>query len=186
MTKTNTATKTAEKTDAGRGAAPKGKKVLTAKDIAPNAKSDKQIRKELEREIAREAAETGTPRVNAKTPSGMARGVNGQNSPQSSKALSDERAKAKASNKADKAQSSAKVRTEAKKVARAAKAAPKADDDRQITILQKDFTFGREGSARNASWVACTKSKTVADYAAKGGALKYLPRWVAAGAVKLG
>jgi hypothetical protein len=32
----------------------------------------------------------------------------------------------------------------------------------------------------------CKASKTVAEYVQKGGKAKYLPRWVQAGAIKLG
>ena len=79
---------------------------------------------------------------------------------------------------------SAKASPKAK--AKTTKAAPKADDTRKITVLDKDFQFGREGTARNKAWLACIKAKTVSDYAKAGGALKYLPRWVAAGAITLG
>lgn len=123
------------------------------------------------------------------SPGKLAQGLDGRNAPHSSKAVGDRAAAAKGTNKADKVQAR-KATEQAKKADRkanrAAKAAPKADDNRKITIVDKKFTYGKEGTSRNASWIACTKSKTVADYAKAGGALKYLGRWVSAGAIKLG
>lgn len=120
----------------------------------------------------------------------LANGLDGRNAPHSSKAVADRaHGKAPASNKADKRAAVAKAQTEkkaARKAERAAKAAPKADDTRKITLVDKKYSYGKPGSARNASWLACTKAKTVADYAKAGGALKYLSRWVSAGAIKLG
>lgn len=163
------------------------RKVLTEKHFP--FPTEKELTAKNEREIREIAAQTGAKRMaqiaQEQRSTGLARGVTGQNSPHSAKSIADARARASASNKADKAgaKHSAAV---AAKAARASKAAPKADDARKITIVDKAFVFGREGSARNAAWLTCTKSKTVAAYAAAGGALKYLPRWVAAGAIKLG
>lgn len=113
----------------------------------------------------------------------LANGITGQNSPHSAKSVADQRAKDKPAPKA----ADKKV---ARKEAAKAKAAPKGDDTRKLTLLRKDFTFGAVGSARNDSWLVCAaviKAKgTVADYIAKGGKAKYLPRWAAAGAIKLG
>lgn len=120
---------------------------------------------------------------------GLAKGLDARNAPHSHKALGDDRARAKTAAKADAAQERGKQAAEkkaARKAERSAKAVPKADDNRKITIVDKNFTFGREGTARNLSWLACKKAKTVAEYAKAGGALKYLPRWVSAGAIKLG
>lgn len=119
----------------------------------------------------------------------LARGVESRKAPHSAKALSDANGAARGANKADKAALVAKAKATkaaARKAERTAKASPKADDTRKITVLDKKFTYGREGTARRAAWDACAKAKTVADYAAAGGALKYLPRWTAAGAIKLG
>lgn len=78
------------------------------------------------------------------------------------------------------------VKAEAKpKAAPKAKEA-KAEADRKITILDKKYVYGGEGSLRRASWDACKASKTTAEYKAKGGAAKYLSRFEAAGAIKLG
>lgn len=123
------------------------------------------------------------------SPATLAGGLDGRNAPHSSKAVSDKRGAAKGTNKADKVQArkaTEQVKKAERKAVRAEKAAPKADDNRKIAIVDKKFSYGKEGSARNASWLACKGSKTVAEYAAKGGALKYLPRWVSAGAIKLG
>lgn len=112
---------------------------------------------------------------------GLAKGLDARSAPHSAKSVADAAGKgnpAKAPAKADK--------KAAKKAERAEKAAPKGDDTRAIKILKKDFAFGREGSARRASWDACLKSGNVAAYAKAGGALKYLPRWASAGAIKLG
>jgi len=110
----------------------------------------------------------------------LANGLDGRSAPHSSKAVADSKAK-----EAPKAKPAA-AKKEAKKAERVAKAAPKADDTRAITILKKDFAFGRDGTARRDSWNKALKAKTAAAYIAAGGAAKYLPRWVAAGAIKLG
>lgn len=187
MTKTNAQAKIAEKVNADI-AANRGKKVLTEEDLVPaGGETVAAMKKRLARELAAEAKAEGTERAAniGKEAKGLARGLDARNSPHSAKSVQDDRAKAKASNKTDKVAEKAKKQVE-RKAERAAKAAPKADDARKITIVDKKFTFGREGTARNLSWLACTKAKTVADYAKAGGALKYLPRWVSAGAIKLG
>lgn len=189
VAKSNKAAKTAAKqAEKPADAAPKSKKVLGADDFS--IPSDKAIKADLEKDLRKIAKETGAPRASQleaakREAAGLAKGVDGRNSPHSAKALGDERAKAKGSNKADKKVEKEKAKAD-RKAARAAKASPKADDTRKITILKKDFAFGREGSARRMSWDACLKSKTVADYAKAGGKLKYLPRWSTAGAIKLG
>jgi hypothetical protein len=114
----------------------------------------------------------------------LANGLNGRNAPHSSKAVQDNgrAAKKPAEPKpAPKAQKTAE-----RKAARAERAAPKADDNRKITIVDKKFTYGAEGTARRNCWDVCKASKTVAEYVQKGGKAKYLPRWVQAGAIKLG
>ena len=198
MTKSNKETKVrsrkakAEKAEATTAVPAKPKKVLTDKDITIGGKAiptDKELKAQTERELRKESADTGAPRAASLEPrrqvSGLARGLDGRNAPHSKAALRAERAAAKGTNKADKRAEREKAKAE-RKAARAARAAPKADDTRRITILDKNFTFGREGTARNLSWLACKKAKTVADYAKAGGKLKYLPRWAAAGAIKLG
>lgn len=157
------------------------KKVLTVQDLG--GKDPKVEKAELENELRKISRETGAPRL-----AELARGIKGGQAPQSAKALQQARDKVAASTKADKAAESAKAKATKPAPTRKtdAVAAPKGDDKRTITIVQKDFVFGRTGSARNDSWLACVKAKTVADYAVKGGKLKYLPRWVAAGAIKLG
>jgi len=130
-----------------------------------------------------EAAKAKKHPTQAATP-GLARGLKSTDAPHSQKAVKDAKSAAspaKATTKTDKAQA-----TKAAKVtARAERAAPKAGDTRKITIVDKKFTFGREGSARHDSWTACTTSKTVTEYLAKGGKAKYLPRWVAAKVITL-
>lgn len=118
-----------------------------------------------------------------KTPGHLAKGLNSHNAPHSAKAIADNNDKNKPTTAATKKPA---PKAPEKKAARAAKATPKADDARKITIVDKKFSYGAEGTSRRASWDACKASKTVAEYAAKGGALKYLPRWAAAGAIKLG
>lgn len=114
----------------------------------------------------------------------LATGVDARNSPHSAKAVADNRAAAK-TGKAPTAKAAKADKKAAAKVARAAKAAPKADDQRKITIVDKKFTFGGDGTARRESWDACKAAKSVADYLKAGGKAKYLPRWVSAGAIKL-
>jgi hypothetical protein len=191
---TNAATKTAEQ-QADKPA--KRGKVLSEKDIAARdglGKTSKELRTQHEQELRKEVRESGAPRAAAaiaaakQEAAGLAKGVDGRSAPHSAKSMQDGRAKAKASNKADAKGANAKATVDkkaARKAERAAKSAPKADDNRKITILNKKFEFGREGTARRLSWDTCMKSKTVADYAAAGGKLKYLPRWATAGAIKL-
>lgn len=111
-------------------------------------------------------------------PGKLAKGLDVHNAPHSTKAMADSRgrtavpAKAKAAPKPK----TPKVRPNA---------APKADDPRKIVHLRNDYVFGAEGTARRASWDACVKAKSVADYVSAGGKVKYLPRWVAAKVIKL-
>lgn len=117
----------------------------------------------------------------------LANGVDSRSAPHSAKAVADN--KAAGSNKADKKVAATKAKTDAKaerKAKRAEKAAPKADDNRKVTIVDKKFTYGREGSSRRSAWDALKSGMTVAAYIAAGGKAKYLPRWVAANAIKLG
>lgn len=166
--------------------AKRAKIVLTEADLLPKGgETQEAMTKRHARELAMLADKEGCPRAATIGRAGMARGLGTRDAPHSAKSLHDHRRTEKASGKADSRQ--ARLAREAdRKAARKANAAPKADDNRKITVLDKNYTFGREGSARNASWVACTKAKTVADYAKAGGALKYLPRWVAAKAIKIG
>lgn len=113
----------------------------------------------------------------------LANGVDSRSAPHASKAVADAKAKSTPAKAAPKAKADGKKAE--RKAERAAKAAPKGDDKRAITIVKKDFAFGREGTARRSSWDKAMKAKTVAAYIAAGGAAKYLPRWVSAGAIKL-
>lgn len=61
---------------------------------------------------------------------------------------------------------------------------PKAPDTRKITVQTKECPY-REGSKRAASWAALKGAKTVADYVAAGGAIKYISRWEGEGHIKL-
>lgn len=156
------------------------KKVLSEQDIiGPKGETQAALTKRLARELASEAKAEGTTRASA----GLANGVSGRANPHCAKAVQDSKGKAKA---AAKSAAPAKASKVAKKAERAAKAAPKGDDTRKIVVLDKKFTYGREGTSRRAAWDCIGKSKTVADYAKAGGALKYLPRWTAAGAIRLG
>jgi hypothetical protein len=146
----------------------------------PKGATQKQIDAQYRKELQAERAALGQTHIPA-SKAQLARGIGGRDAPHSAKAVADGKAQEKEAAKAK----PAVAKKEARKAERAAKAAPKADDNRKITVVDKKFTYGREGTARRASWDACTKSKTVADYAAAGGALKYLPRWTAAGAIKL-
>jgi hypothetical protein len=120
----------------------------------------------------------------AKHPAVMARGTDSRTAPHSAKAVADGR-RAKAAAKPEKATKKA-----ARKAARADKAAPKADDTRRISIVDRKFSYGGEGTARRACWDAAVKvakaKGNVQAYIAAGGKAKYLPRWVSAGAIKLG
>lgn len=128
--------------------------------------------RELARLRAEQEAKTG-----AALPQ-LARGVDARTNPNSAKSVRDAHAAAKATKPAKAAKAE-------RKAARAAKAAPKADDPRRIKVIDKKFTFGGEGTARRTSWDACRASKTVAEYLKAGGKAKYLPRWVASGAIQL-
>lgn len=161
-------------------------RVITEQDLLKDGElSQAEQKRQIEQDLRRISREEGCERAATIVQQGMARGLSTRDAPHSAKSMYDHRRHEKTSNKADARQ--ARLEREAnRKAARAKRAAPKADDERKITIVDKKFSFGREGSARNASWLACKKSKTVAEYADKGGALKYLPRWVSAGAIKLG
>lgn len=111
----------------------------------------------------------------------LASGLDGRSAPHSAKSVADA---ASANRNAAKTAAKPADKKAARKDAKAA-TAPKADDKRAITIVKKDFAFGREGTARRQSWDLCLKSKTAAAYIAAGGAAKYLPRWVSAGTIKL-
>lgn len=165
---------------------------MASKMYKSTTKTDKQLQAETEADLRKIARETGAKRVaeierekaaKAKPVGHLAKGLDAQNSPHSVKAIADAKRKTAP---AAKAAPKAAENKAAKQAARAAKAAPKADDARKIVIVDKKFAYGKEGTSRRASWDVCLKSKTVADYAKAGGALKYLPRWVAAGAIKLG
>jgi hypothetical protein len=111
-------------------------------------------------------------------PAKLARGLDTQSAPHSAKAVSDGHRAGKA-DKPAKAPKPAKVAKEK---------APKADanDTRAIKVLDKAYSYGAEGSKRRESWDAAKSSKTVAAYLAAGGKAKYLPRFVAAGAISVG
>lgn len=156
------------------------------------------LKKSLETPDMRDAAQVGktyllakklADDLRAKQPAGhLARGVDGHNSPQTTAAhAAKKQAERKAAKATEKpAPKPTEAKKEARKAERAEKAAPKAGDKRAITILKKDFAFGKEGTARRQSWDKALKAKTVDAYISAGGAAKYLPRWVSAGAVKLG
>jgi hypothetical protein len=160
--------------------------------------SEKTRKAEMEKDLRKISRETGAKRIStieqerrdaekAKAPKPvghLAAGLDGRNSPHSAKAVQDNRAAAKKG--APAAAPKPADKKAARVAAKAATAAPKADDKRAITIVKKDFAFGREGTARRQSWDVCLKAKTAAAYIAAGGAAKYLPRWVSAGAIKLG
>lgn len=128
----------------------------------------------------------------SKHPAVLAKGVEGKFTEHSRKAHQDAKAAKGGSKKAEREQRKADkaAAKETRKAERAAKAAPKADDNRRISIADKKFTFGADGTARRSSWDACVKTAkakgTAADYIKAGGKAKYLPRWVSAGAIKLG
>lgn len=124
------------------------KKVLSEKDfLKPGQKTKKEQEAELRRELAVE-------RESIKQPTALARGVESRQNPHSSKALSDERGKAKA--------------TPAKAAPKPAptKAAPKgkADTSAKLTILVKAKDSGlKPGSDRFTRLQAIEKCKTLAD-----------------------
>lgn len=162
--------------------------------------TDRQYRAELEQELRAMSAANGTKRISVleqerraeqraqeeamtKTHSDypqtkLARGLDSQNSPHSVAAA---RAKREAF-----ARDQRKEREVKAKVERKQKREAVSSDATKITILNKAYVFGREGSTRNACWQTCLGSKTVGDYLANGGAKKYLPRWEAAKAIRLG
>lgn len=113
----------------------------------------------------------------------VAKGLDTRNAPQTMKAVADQR-RAKSATKAPAKEAKATAKAE-RKAARAAKAAPKADDTRKIKVLDKKFSFGGEGTSRRAAWDAVANGRTVAEFVKAGGKVKYLPRWVAAGAIAL-
>lgn len=170
-------------------------KVLTEADFP--FPTEKAMRLEHDQQIKRIAREDRCPRAftvaygedqmtktqTTTATTKLARGVDAQNSPQSAKAVADNRAKNAA---AAKGAAPAKAAKTAAKAERKAKSEAVNTDSTKITILNKDFTFGREGSGRNLSWIAAKKAKTVGAYIAAGGARKYLARWQSAGAIKLG
>lgn len=134
---------------------------------------------------AKAAAEVLIAAAKIAAPGKLARGLDNWNAPHSVKAIRDNKAAAEKDAPKATAAKPAAAKNEEHKVARAAKA-PKGDDARKLAILKKDFAFGRENTSRRQSWDVALKVATVADYIAKGGAAKYLPRWAVAGAVKLG
>ena len=158
--------------------------------------TDAEITRELRTDMARLAQQYGTKSIRqmdaelaqekqmqeeAKI-TRMARGLSLRDAPHSAAAARAKREAARAATPA--AQRKERIakqkaeRAERKKVLDLGTAA--------ITILKKDFAFGKEGSGRNRAWQACLKSKTVGEYLKNGGAKKYLTRWEAAGAIKLG
>lgn len=71
-------------------------------------------------------------------------------------------------------------------VAAAPKALPgKTAPASKITVLSRECPHA-EGTHRAESWAALLASKDSAEYAAKGGAHKYLARWAAKGLITLG
>lgn len=159
---------------------------------------DRVYRAELEQDLRALSRATGTKRIAtleqerrdqlkeqdmAKHPTHypqtkLARGLDSQNSPHSVAAARAKREAAK--------RDELKAREAKGKAERKAKREAVSTETTRITILNKAFVFGREGSTRNACWQTCLKSKTVGDYLGNGGAKKYLPRWEAAGAIRLG
>lgn len=159
---------------------------------------DRVYRAELEQDLRRLSRETGTKRIAtieherreqekesmAKLhpthypQTKLARGLDVHNSPHSVAAA---RAKREAAKRDER-----KAREQASKAERKQKREAVSTDSTKITILNKDFVFGREGSTRNACWQTCLRSKTVGDYLGNGGAKKYLTRWEAAKAIRLG
>lgn len=158
---------------------------------------DRLYRAELEQELRRLSRETGTKRIAtleherreqekesmAIHPSQypqtkLARGLDSQNSPHSVAAARAKREAAK--------RDELKAREAKGKAERKAKREAVSTETTKITILNKAYVFGREGSTRNANWQTCLRSKTVGDYLANGGLKKYLPRWEQAGAIRLG
>jgi hypothetical protein len=179
---------------------------LIGKVVKRSRKTKHEEAAEMEAEVRAVAALTGAPRIGhleaakakplaKEKPVGhLARGLDGHNAPHSTKAMADNRRDAKKVPGMAEAKEhlSGKVAKPAK-APKADRAAPKADDARNITVVDKQFTFGAEGTERRRSWDACVATakrgagtNTVAAYAAAGGKLKYLGRWAAAGKIKLG
>jgi hypothetical protein len=166
------------------------KKVLNERDFS--WPTNAEIRRELEQELRTMSREQGSKRIatleqearEMEYATKLARGVNAQNSPQCAASQRSQReriAKAKQATK-----SVVKERVEAKAKAAKAKREAVSNDATRITIVNKAYVFGRDGSARQACWQACLRSKTVGEYLSAGGAKKYLPRWEQAGAIRLG
>lgn len=172
------------------------RKVLTEKDFS--WPTEAELRNGMEQELRRLSRTTGTRRIatieqerRAKEKEAMhpthypqtklARGLDARNSPHSAAAMRAKRQAAKASVVTER-----KVREATAKAERKAKREAVSTDSTRITIVNKAFVFGREGSTRNACWQTCLRSKTVGDYLGNGGAKKYLARWEAAGAIRLG
>jgi hypothetical protein len=157
------------------------------------------IRKDLETPALRKLTKVGKPyapaaelaaQIKANSAAVLARGLDKKSAPNTVDAMRMNKAQERKAEKAA-AESVAPakvkaVKAEQRKAERAEKAAPKADDTRAITLLVKDYVFGKEGTARRKSWDICVKSNTVAAYIKAGGAAKYLPRWVASKVIKLG
>lgn len=58
----------------------------------------------------------------------------------------------------------------------------------KVTIKDKDFTFGGEGTKRRESWEALIGqrgTRTLEKYLERGGKRKYIKRWEKAGAIAL-
>lgn len=166
--------------------------VLTEADF--DWPTNEQYRQEIRNDLARIARETGAKSIHTMlaedaeerrmeelklTP--MARGLSNRDAPHSAKAVKDKRIAYKAATPGAKA----KARQREAKEQRAEKAKVLALGTAKITIVDKDFTFGKEGTARNRAWLACKKSKTVGEYLKNGGVKKYLARWEKAGAIKV-
>lgn len=164
MTKTNeqTATKTV-----------RTKKVLGVEDIKINGKpgkSPKAERADLNRELNKLSAETGAPRAamaEAKAKAQLARGINGRDAPQSSKAIADQsRGQPKTTNKADsvtqkRTQKPAKTDKSADKAAKL-----EASDARKITFVAENPK--RPGTASFDRFAKYKKGMTVAQALAAG------------------
>lgn len=101
--------------------------------------------------------------------------------------LTKEEVSIMAAKKAEKDAPAKKPATKAAKSTKAPKkegdATPKVDN-RKITVVEKENPY-REGSKRAASWDALKGAKTVEDYKANGGAVKYISRWESEGRIKL-
>lgn len=103
--------------------------------------------------------------------------------------LTEEEVSIMAAKKAEKDAPKTPAKSTAAKAPKAAKEPkapkePKAADTRKITIVEKDNPYRAE-SKRAMSWNALKGAKTVADYVANGGAVKYISRWESEGRIKL-